>query len=92
MARNPYMHPASLAILTIAWGSIVGNAIRLQRELDRAARSAAVQAEIATRVQTAHLDLELARVGMRVARGELTPGQGAELRDALRREYARGVK
>lgn len=61
---------------------------KANRELDQAERYAAVQAEIATRTQVAHRDLELARVGMRVARGELTPEQGAELRDALRLEYA----
>lgn len=78
------------AIASVALGVLVGTATGTYRELDRAERYAAVQAEIATRVQAAHLDLELARVSMRVARGELTPEQGAELHDALRREYAGG--
>ena len=58
-----------------------------EASLEEAERIVAIQAEIATRAQAAHLDLELARVSMRVARGELTPAQGDELRAELRREY-----
>ena len=37
--------------------------------------------------ERAHLDLKMARVSVRVARGELPPAQGDELRAELRREY-----
>lgn len=71
--------------IIFAWGE------RAQRELAEAERYTDIQAEIATRTQAAHLDLELARVDMATATGKLTPAQGIELRAELQRQYG-GVK
>lgn len=67
--------------IIFVWGE------RAQRELDEAERYADIQAEIATRTQAAHLDLELARISMAVAVGKLEPMQGVEMQAELRRQY-----